>query len=77
MVNKTVRERTIIDIEKFDVNIKQLTVTAINEKVITKAKRYYSDTKYFLDSGDEVTAFGSIVYAHGLIDALRLIEGII
>ena len=39
---------------------------------------YYSDSKYFLEKGDLVRAFGAINYAHAWIDAgvkLRLLDG--
>ena len=32
---------------------------------------------YYLEKGDMRTAFGCIEYSHGLLDALRMIHGII
>lgn len=33
------------------------------------AKRYYEDAKYFKEKGDYVTAFASLNYLHGYLDA--------
>lgn len=33
------------------------------------AQRYYSDAAYYRDKGDVVTAFASLNYAHGWLDA--------
>lgn len=64
-------ERCVSDIEQFYTNVKEVKVTPENEYVITLAKQYCEDTKYFLEKKDYVTAFGAINYAHGLIDAFR------
>jgi len=41
------------------------------EEAVDLAKRYYEDTKYYLEKGDYFTAFGCINYAHGLIDGIK------
>lgn len=70
---KDIKERIEIDLRKFEESIKDID-SETKEKynhIIDLAERYYSDTKYFIGKGDLITAFGSIVYAHGLIDALK------
>jgi len=41
------------------------------EGITDHAKRYYEDTKYYLEKGDYFTAFGCINYAHGLLDGIK------
>ena len=60
-------ERIKKDLALFEVNIKEIEDGEIKEM----ATRYYNDAKYYLDTNDYVTSFGCIVYAHGLIDAIR------
>ena len=36
-----------------------------------------NDSKYYLEKEDYRTAFGCIEYSHGLLDALRMIHGLI
>lgn len=38
---------------------------------LERAKSYYSDTLHFVEKGDLFTAWGTINYAHGLLDAVR------
>ena len=71
---KDIKERIETDLHKFEESIKELKPTKENEHIIELAKQYYSDTKYFMEKGDLITAFGSIVYAHGLIDALKKLK---
>jgi hypothetical protein len=40
-------------------------------KVIELSKMYAKDSQSFLDKGDLYTAFASINYAHGLLDAVK------
>ncbi|MEM4075343.1 MAG: DUF357 domain-containing protein [Metallosphaera sp.] len=56
-------EETLKKIEKED------------QRVISLAKQYTSDAKFYLEKGDLETALVDIVYAEGLIDALKIIEG--
>ncbi len=68
------RARCVSDIKQFYANIKEVERTPQNEHVLDLASRYCEDTKYFLEKKDYVTAFGAINYAHGLLDALRLMK---
>ncbi|MGF7118147.1 DUF357 domain-containing protein [Methanobacterium oryzae] len=68
------------DIELFTKNIKEIesiTLDSNENEVIERAKSYFEDTKYYLKKGDLITSFGCITYAHGLIDAIRLLHNII
>ncbi len=72
-MTKDIKERIEIDLRKFEGSIKEID-SETKEKykhIIDLAERYYSDTKYFIEKDDLITAFGAIVYAHGLIDALK------
>ena len=65
------------DIELFTKNIKEIESIELgnNEnEVIERAKSYFEDTKYYLKKGDLITSFGCITYAHGLLDAIRLLH---
>jgi hypothetical protein len=64
-------ERCLSDIEQFYNNIKEVERTEENSYILDLAMMYCEDTKYFLKKKDYVSAFGSINYAHGLIDAFR------
>ena len=65
------RQRILSDIGQFYENVEEVKETAENAYVLQLARQYCEDTKYFLGKNDYVTAFGSINYAHGLIDAFR------
>jgi len=45
------------------------------KRIISLATQYGVDAGYFLEKKDTFTAFGAINYAHGLIDALRILKG--
>lgn len=45
------------------------------KRIISLATQYGTDAGYFLEKKDTFTAFGAINYAHGLIDALRILKG--
>ena len=47
------------------------------KEVYDRAIDYWNDSKYYLEKEDMRTAFGCIEYSHGLLDALRMIHGII
>ncbi|MFH1286006.1 MAG: DUF357 domain-containing protein [Candidatus Micrarchaeota archaeon] len=64
-------ERIDSDISLFYEHVKEVRETKQNAHILDLAHRYCEDTKYFLKNKDYVTAFGSINYAHGLLDALR------
>jgi len=69
------KERIVVDIEKLDESFKKISsieLTAEEEEIIERAKSYKEDCKYYLKKEDEITSFGCITYAHGLIDAIIL-----
>ena len=73
-------ERIIKDIGLFAKNIKEIESIKLlgkEENVVEMAKNYAEDTSYYLEKEDKMTAFGCITYAHGLLDAVRLIHGLI
>ena len=68
------------DLELFAKNIKELeliTISDSEEKIVEMAKNYSNDTRYYMDKDDNLTAFGCITYAHGLLDAIRLLHELI
>ncbi|MCK4475370.1 MAG: DUF357 domain-containing protein [Methanophagales archaeon] len=71
-------ERIKKDIALFEesmVELDSLSLASDEKEVIDLAKRYYEDTKYYLEKGDYFTAFGCINYAHGLLDGIKKREG--
>ncbi|RBQ23392.1 hypothetical protein ALNOE001_09710 [Candidatus Methanobinarius endosymbioticus] len=73
------KQRIIVDIEKIDKSldeINHLTFTSEEKEIIERAKSYKKDSKYYLEKKDEMTSFGCITYAHGLIDAIKLSHNI-
>jgi len=61
------------DIKMFEENLKKISIDSLNEKekkIVELASQYYEDSKYYLDKKDNLTAFGCINYAHGLLDAV-------
>lgn len=73
-------ERIEKDIELFTKNIKEIESIEIHEKdvqVVEMARNYRKDTDYYLEKKDYLTSFGCITYAHGLLDAVRLMHGLI
>ncbi len=68
------------DIELFTKNIKEIDSIELNRneiEIIERSKSYFEDTEYYLKKNDLITSFGCITYAHGLLDAIRLIHGLI
>jgi hypothetical protein len=68
------------DIELFAKNIKEIESIKIDEeegKIVEMAVNYRKDTDYYLEKKDYLTAFGCITYAHGLLDAIRLLNELI
>jgi hypothetical protein len=62
----------------FNDNIKKAEMLELNgreREVVALAKMYASDTESWMEKGDYVTAFSSIEYAHGLLDAVLKING--
>lgn len=73
-------EKIAIDIAKLERNLNQVAeITFENEEkdVYDRAVDYMNDSKYYLEKEDYRTAFGCIEYSHGLLDALRMIHGLI
>nr|WP_301862781.1 DUF357 domain-containing protein [Methanobrevibacter smithii] len=74
-------EKISIDIKKLERNLKQ--VEDINfegkeKEVYDRAVDYMNDSKYYLEKKKDMrAAFGCIEYSHGLLDALRMIHGLI
>ncbi|MBZ9570778.1 DUF357 domain-containing protein [Methanobrevibacter sp. TMH8] len=72
-------DRILVDIEKLDESFKKINsieFTVEEEEIIERAKSYQQDCKYYLEKKDEITSFGCITYAHGLLDAIKLNHGI-
>lgn len=72
-------KRIIIDMRKFDENLNEInhiSFTQEEKEIIERAKSYKEDCKYYLNKGDELSSFGCITYAHGLIDAIKLNRGL-
>jgi uncharacterized protein len=73
-------ERIEKDIVLFTKNIKEIESIKIDEderKVVEMASNYRKDTDYYLEKKDYLTSFGCITYAHGLLDAIRLLNKLI
>ncbi|MGC9443502.1 MAG: DUF357 domain-containing protein [Candidatus Methanospirareceae archaeon] len=73
-------ERITKDLALFEQSLLELDSAALTDDeqaVVAHAKRYYADTQYYLKMGDYFTAFGCINYAHGLVDCLRTVRGLI
>jgi uncharacterized protein len=73
-------ERIEKDIVLFTKNIKEIESIKIDEderKVVEMALNYRKDTDYYLEKKDYLTSFGCITYAHGLLDAIRLLNKLI
>lgn len=68
------------DIELFTKNIKEIEsieMSGNENEVIERARSYFEDTRYYLEKKDLITSFGCITYAHGLLDAIRIIYNLI
>jgi hypothetical protein len=73
-------ERIEKDIELFAKNIKEIESIKLHKeecKVVEMARNYRKDTDYYLGKKDYLTSFGCITYAHGLLDAIRLLHELI
>ena len=73
-------ERIKKDMELFTKNIKEvesIEFSAREEKIVQMARSYSQDTLYYLEKKDNYTAFGCITYAHGLLDAVRVLYQLI
>lgn len=66
------------DIRMFDDAVKTVkTEERELVKVVEMSKLYAKDSRSYLDRGDLFTSFSCISYAHGLLDAVRSITGLI
>ncbi len=73
-----IEERVKKNIAIFKENEKRVAVLELGpdeKEVVELAKMYASDTEAWIKKGDYVTAFSSIEYAHGLLDAILKING--
>jgi hypothetical protein len=73
------KKRIITDIEKLNESFKEINhikLTSEEKEIIERAKSYSEDCKYYLKKGDEISSFGCITYAHGLIDSIKIIHSI-
>ena len=73
-------EKIAKDIAKLERNLNQvadITFEGKEKEVYDRAIDYWNDSKYYLEKEDMRTAFGCIENSHGLLDALRMIHGII
>ncbi|BDZ72038.1 DUF357 domain-containing protein [Methanobacterium petrolearium] len=73
-------ERIEKDLDLFAKNIKEIEsikVRGEEEKIVQMAKNYRDDTRYYLEQKDYLTSFGCITYAHGLLDAVRILHDLI
>jgi len=71
--------RYIAAVETALSGLKSITMPAIIarrdvERVVEVAKRYLSDSKYYIETEKDVTSLASISYAEGLLDALRFLK---
>jgi hypothetical protein len=76
--DEAVRKRIEKDITMFNDNVKRKlldNIDAKSKKVVELSKMYASDARSYLDKGDLPTAFSCISYAHGLLDAIRDLNG--
>ena len=74
------KEKITIDIQKLQRNLEEvadITFVGKQKEVYDRAVDYMNDSKYYLEKEDMRTAFGCIEYSHGLLDALRMIHGLI
>jgi len=77
---KSTIQRIKKDVELFTKNIKEIDSIKLDDReneIIERARSYFEDTKYYLEKQDHITSFGCITYAHGLLDAIRLLHNLI
>lgn len=72
-----IEERISKDIRKFEVSVMRYNMINFDrlskedfERVLELARMYAKDASSWLEKKDYYTAFASISYAHGLLDAL-------
>ncbi|AWR99958.1 DUF357 domain-containing protein [Metallosphaera hakonensis] len=67
------RDRVIKYINGMEETLKKL--EGLDERIVSLARQYTEDAKYYLEKGDVETAIVDVVYAEGLVDALKMIQG--
>ncbi len=75
-----IKARIEKDIAMFDTNIRDIKANPADKgasRVLALSRMYASDARSYLDKGDMYTSFSCISYAHGLLDAIRTIAGVI
>ncbi|MGI0141846.1 MAG: DUF357 domain-containing protein [Candidatus Micrarchaeales archaeon] len=75
-----IKERIEIDINKFNDSLRKIegmTFVGKESEVVELSKMYASDAGAWLKKGDLYTSFSSIAYAHGLLDSILKIHGLI
>ena len=76
VINMECEERILIDIKKLNESFNEISkiesITEEEETIIQRAKSYKEDCEYYLQKEDEMSSFGCITYAHGLLDAIKL-----
>ncbi|MGC8687734.1 MAG: DUF357 domain-containing protein [Candidatus Micrarchaeia archaeon] len=77
----SVEERILKDIALFAESRKKVENYFKNQdpkikKIIELSEMYASDAKSYFEKGDNCTSFSCISYAHGLLDAIKELEGI-
>jgi hypothetical protein len=70
MDDKTRIKKDIIMFQENLIKLEDIKLNDKQESVVTLAKQYFEDSKYYLKKEDFFTAFGCINYAHGLLDAI-------
>lgn len=70
--DESIRKRIEKDIDLFYRNVEPVKSDDKSiARVLDLSKMYAKDSASFLQKGDFYTAFASINYAHGLLDAIR------
>ncbi len=71
-----IRRRIEKDIELFNKNVASIKGSDKNvSRILELSQMYAKDSKSYLDKGDFYTSFSCISYAHGLLDAIRELQG--
>ncbi|HIH50033.1 MAG: DUF357 domain-containing protein [Candidatus Micrarchaeaceae archaeon] len=71
-----IRKRIEKDIELFNKNVASVKGSDKNvSRILELSQMYAKDSKSYLDKGDFYTSFSCISYAHGLLDAIRELQG--
>ncbi len=70
-----IRARISKDLTLFDESVKAIDPGKLagSRKVLELARMYASDSRSFMEKGDLYTSFSAIAYAHGLLDAIKLV----